>query len=71
MNELNKIEIPLSVIAKGRELGGVLSAYMDAFKDAGELVDTLFDDEAERFAEKTKFAVYRIYLLGVEDGMKP
>ena len=43
-------QIPLEAIAKGRDLGEVLTAYMTFHKRAT--------------------AVYRLYLLGVEDGMK-
>lgn len=65
--------IPLEVIAKGRDMEKVLAAYLDFFEDAGKVV--IADEEAteksddEVIAGATMIAVYRLYLLGVQDGM--
>lgn len=66
--------IPLEVIAKGRNMEDVLAAYLDFFKDAGEVAaadgTAAGESDDEVIAGATMCAVYRLYLLGVEDGMK-
>lgn len=62
--------IPLDVIAKGRDLGEVLTAYMTIYENARKAVATPGKSEAEIFADATTGAVYRLYLFDVEDGMR-
>lgn len=63
-------QIPLEVIAKGRDFGEVLTAYMSFHKRAGKVAAEVGKPEDETFADAMQAAVYRLYLLGVEDGMK-
>jgi len=63
-------QIPLDVIAKGRDLGEVLTAYMTFHKKATAVAAEAGKSEDETFADTMQAAVYRLYLLGVEDGMK-
>lgn len=63
-------KIPLEVIAKGRDLGEVLTAYMAFHKRAIAVAAEAGKPEDETFADAMQAAVYRLYLLGVEDGMK-
>lgn len=62
--------IPLEVIAKGRDLGAVLKAYMKFYGDAQKAVVRPEKTPDGIFADAMRGSVYRIYLLGVEDGMK-
>lgn len=62
--------IPLEVITKGRDLENVLTAYMTIYENARKAVTTPGKSEAEVFADAMQGAVYRLYLLGVEDGMR-
>ena len=62
--------IPLEVISKGRDLDEVLTAYMTIYENARKAVATPGKSEADVFADATTGAVYRLYLLGVEDGMR-
>ena len=57
-------------IAKGRDLDGVLSLYMDFFPGAREAAATPGKTVDEIFADTMMAVLYRIYLLGVEDGMR-
>ena len=68
-------QIPLEAIAKGRALGEVLTAYMTFHKRATAVAAEAGKSKAgksedETFADAMQAAVYRLYLLGVEDGMK-
>lgn len=63
-------EIPLEAITKGRSLEEVLTAYMTAYENCHKAAAALGKSEAEAFADATTAAVYRLYLLGVEDGMR-
>ena len=63
-------EIPLEAIAKGRSFEEVLTAYMTAYENCHKAAATLGKSEAETFANATTGAVYRLYLLGVQDSMK-
>lgn len=64
--------IPVGAIVKGRPLGDVLTEYMRIYDvaKATYLESHPNAGECEVFAETTTAAVYRLYLLGVEDGMK-
>ena len=63
-------EVPLDAITKGRSLEEVLTAYMTVYENCHKTAATLGKSEAETFADATTGAVYRLYLLGVQDGMK-
>lgn len=63
-------QIPMEIITKGRDLGEVLMAYMTFHKRATKVASEPGKSEDETFADAMQAAVYRIYLLGVEDGMK-
>lgn len=62
--------VPLDAISKGRSFDKVLKEYMRIWRDAKESVDSPGKSEDEIFADTMKVVAYRIYLLGVEDGMK-
>lgn len=70
MNELNQSGVPVEAIAKGRDLGSVISSYMKFYDDARKYVDRDGKTEEEIFSDIMLGSVYRVYLLGVEDGMK-
>lgn len=63
-------EIPVDVIVKGRDMGEVLTAYMTFHNRASKVAAEIDQSEDEIFADAMQAAVYRLYLLGVEDGMK-
>ena len=63
-------QIPMEVITTGRDLGEVLTAYMTFHKRATAVAAEAGKPEDETFADAMQAAVYRLYLLGVEDGMK-
>lgn len=63
-------EIPLDAITKGRDFEEVLTVYMTAYENCHKAVTALGKSEAEAFADATTGAVYRLYLLGVQDGMR-
>ena len=62
--------IPLGAISKGRDLSEVLDAYMSVYNDAVEIADDGTRDSDATVADAMVCAAYRVYLLGVEDGMK-
>lgn len=62
--------VPLNVIAQGRPLKDVLEEYMRIFMYAKKAVTKPGKGEEDVFADTLKAAAYRLYLLGVEDGMK-
>lgn len=68
MIELNGI--PLKVFSSGRSLGDVLDAFMKVMDSVDKIAASPGKDDAEVFADALKVSVYRIYLLGVEDGME-
>lgn len=70
MNEFNLNGVPIEAIAKGRDLGSVLSSYMKIYEDAQKAVDRDGKTPDEIFSDIMLGSVYRVYLLGVEDGMK-
>lgn len=65
----NDKRIPLSAINSGRPLEKVLEKYMSAFTDCKKrcVKSGMQDDEAT--ARSMTAAVYRVYVMGVEDGM--
>lgn len=63
-------QIPLEVIAKGRDMGEVLTSYMTFHDRASKVAAEPGKTEDETFADAMRAAVYRLYLLGVEDGMR-
>lgn len=67
MNELNGVRA--DVISRSRGLDDVLKAYMKAYAAAKKVAEGSTSDEAEITAEAMLGATYRVYLLGVEDGM--
>ena len=62
--------VPLAAISKGRHLGEVLEEYMRIWNGAQKAVTVPGKGEDEIFADTMKVVTYRLYLLGVEDGMK-
>lgn len=63
--------IRLEVISKGRDLGDVLESYMKFYEDAKKVaISHGVTDESDLAASAMQGAAYRLYLLGVEDGMK-
>ncbi|MDE5893821.1 MAG: hypothetical protein K2H45_12950 [Acetatifactor sp.] len=62
--------IPVKVISSGRSLDEVLTAYMEFHGKASQIAAASGKAEDEIFAEAMQGAVYRLYLLGVEDGMR-
>lgn len=65
-----KHSIPLNVIAKGRPLEDVLEEYMRIFMSAKRAATKPGKSEEDVYADTLKLTAYRLYLLGVEDGMK-
>lgn len=70
MDDFNQSGISLDVIAKGRNLESVLSCYMKFYKDAQKYIDRAGKTEEEIFSDVMLGSLYRLYLMGVEDGMK-
>lgn len=70
MDEMMKHGIPLEAIAKGRDYDAVLTEYRRIWEIAKEAATAPGKTQDEIFAETMMCAAYRIYLLGVEDGMK-
>lgn len=62
--------IPLEVIEKGRSCEDVLETWGKNFEVLEGVCTDLFGSEEDNAASVMVSAVYRIYLLGVEDGMK-
>lgn len=63
-------DIPVEVIAKGRNLGEVLTEYMRIWGGAKEAATKEGKSPDDIFADTMQAAAYRLYLLGVQDGMK-
>ena len=63
-------EIPLKAISKGKDLGRVLQEYMRAYSESAKISASMGKSDDEVLSDATMCAVYRIYLLGVEDGMR-
>lgn len=62
--------INIDVILKGRNLEDVLAHYMTFFKRAAGVAEERGKPEEDAVADTMMGAIYRTYLLGVEDGMK-
>lgn len=63
-------DIPLNVIAKGRSLEEVLEKVMSSWRDANEIGSKAGLTEEDMFSRTFMCVAYRIYLMGVQDGMK-
>lgn len=70
MDALNQPGVPIEVIAKGRGLGSVLTSYIKFYEKAQESVSKDGRTPDEVFSDALLGSIYRLYLLGVEDGMK-
>ena len=70
MNEFKDEAIPVAVISKGRNLEDVLRKFMEYFEKAKREVSITEKDENQILSGAMMGAAYRLYLLGVEDGMK-
>lgn len=62
--------VPLDAIQVGRPLDEVLNEYMRIWGDAKKKLSSQTKNPDEVFADVMEVSAYRIYLLGVEDGMK-
>lgn len=70
MNEVNQHGVPMEAIAKGRNYDEVLTEYRRIWEGAKEAATAPGKTDDDIFADTMTCAAYRIYLLGVEDGMK-
>lgn len=70
MNKDQSFDVSMDVIAKGRPLDEVLSAYQTMFQNAQRVAEQSGATGDECFAQAMQGACYRLYLLGVEDGGK-
>ena len=61
--------IPLSAISHGREYGDVLDRFRKAYDNAMNVARQTQKPNDELVADALMCAVYRIYLLGIEDEM--
>lgn len=62
--------VPIPAIVKGRVLEDVLEKYMEFYDNAERISAVVGGDEETQIGNKLAAAIYRTYLLGVEDGMK-
>ena len=63
-------DIPLNVIEKGRSLEEVLAKVMSSWRSANEIGSKVGLTEEDLFSRTLMCVAYRIYLMGVQDGMK-
>lgn len=63
-------EVPIDAITKGRSLEEVLKELMRIWDEARETVEKVSESADEVFACTVQAAAYRLYILGVQDGMK-
>lgn len=63
-------DIPLNVIEKGRSLEEVLAKVMSSWRSANEIGFKAGLTEEDLFSRTLMCVAYRIYLMGVQDGMK-
>ncbi|MCI6618306.1 MAG: hypothetical protein MSD82_05570 [Prevotella sp.] len=62
--------IPMEVICKGRPLEEILEKYVSFHENAERVAEDISISEEDRFSGAMMCALYRVYLLGVEDGME-
>lgn len=62
--------IPINAILKGRDPSDILNEPMRIWQDVKKQPSVSNDDPEEAFSKTLFLTGYRIYLLGVEDGMK-
>ena len=67
---MNKYDIPVQAILKGRDFDAVLTEYQRIYDGAKKSATAPGKSEEDIFADTLAAAAYRIYLLGVEDGME-
>lgn len=70
MNETTQGYASIDSVINGRDFGEVISRYVRYHSDAKKIVEGSDALQDEIFAEAMSRAIYQIYLLGVEDGMK-
>lgn len=70
MNETSHRYVPVDAVINGRDFGEVLSRYVRYHTDAKKVAEEKGTNPDEVFADAMTGAIYQIYLLGVEDGMK-
>lgn len=70
MNESMSHAVPMDAISKGRDYEAVLTEYKRIWEGAKEAATAPGKSDDDIFAHTMMAAAYRIYLLGVEDGMK-
>lgn len=63
-------KIPIEAIIKGRSMEEVLNEFMRIWDGAREAAEKASESADEIFACTVQAAVYRLYILGVQDGMK-
>lgn len=64
--------IPMSVFSKGRTYSEVLDAFMASYETAHKEASKQVGKSGEEiFADTLSLVAYRMYLLGVQDGMEP
>lgn len=63
-------EIPIEAIIKGRSMEEVLNEFMRIWDGAREAATKEGKSPDDVFADTMQAAAYRLYLLGVQDGMK-
>ena len=62
--------VPMPVLARARSYSDVIRLYMGVmFKELNNAKTLHPDDETARTTEAQENAIYRVYLLGVQDGM--
>ena len=70
MNEIGPYAPLMSAIAKGRELEEALEKYFEFSDYAEKTAKVIGGDPEDQLGNRLMAAIYRTYLLGVEDGMK-
>lgn len=63
-------EVPIDAITKGRSLEEVLKELMRIWDGARETAEKVSESADEVFACTVQATAYRLYILGVQDGMK-
>ena len=65
-----KGSVSMPVLARARSYSDVIRLYMGVmFKELSNAKTLHSDDETARTTEAQENAIYRVYLLGVQDGM--